>query len=214
MGLTTDIGERIELVAMDSHFHDISLALYRQTHDGRPELLVHTYSRIAAAQQRVELVAGAMAILGGMEPVEGAAPRVRFHCGHLHNRACKRVFLEACKLPPAADVQPRPLSVFDKKSNADVKVTGLGGGVYDLTSEGEGDKVAKRRSAIGAGLVKLAEMKWVEDGQERIAFQCGQAHDRLVGLLLVRAQNVRGVEREQQMAASRGQLLAPSAQKQ
>ena len=30
MGVTTDIGERIELLPMDPHFHDISVALYRQ----------------------------------------------------------------------------------------------------------------------------------------------------------------------------------------
>ena len=30
MGQTVDIGKRIELVPMDSHFHDITIALYQQ----------------------------------------------------------------------------------------------------------------------------------------------------------------------------------------
>ena len=67
---------------------------------------------------------------------------------------------------------------------------------------------------LAGGLVKLGQMEWIEGDKERFAFSCGHAHDRLVGLLLVRALNVRGVEREEQMAAARGQLLAPSAQKQ
>jgi hypothetical protein len=46
-----------------------------------------------------------------------------------------------------------------------------------------------------------------------VAFGCKQTHDSLVGLLLVRALNVRAVLREQEMTASRGVLSAPSAQK-
>ena len=30
MGQTLDIGKRIELVPMDPHFHDITIALYQQ----------------------------------------------------------------------------------------------------------------------------------------------------------------------------------------
>ena len=73
---------------------------------------------------------------------------------------------------------------------------------------------AKRRSAIAGGLVKLGEMEWAEGGQDEVAFLCGQAHDELIGVLLVRALNVRAILREQEMSASRGQLLAPSAQEQ
>jgi len=50
-------------------------------------------------------------------------------------------------------------------------------------------------------------------GGDSVTFSCGQAHDALVGLLLVRALNVRAVLREQEMTASRGVLSAPSAQK-
>ena len=214
MGLTSDIGRRIELVAMDPHFHEISMALYRREREDGPQLLVHTYSRIEGALQRVESVAAAMVALGGMQPVEGDAQRVRFPCGRSHHMASRRLFLEACKLPPASDATPRPLHVFDKKSSANVTVTSLGEGAYQLHTDGQGDKVAMRRAAIAGGLVKLAEMEWLERDADKIAFPCGRSHDKLVGLLLVRAQNVRSVERELEAAAARGQLLAPSAQKQ
>ena len=215
MGLTKDLGRRIELVSMDRHFHDISLALYRQDQDGQPVFLVHTYSQIDGATERVAAVARAMAALGGVE-ADGA--RVRFPCGNSHALACRRLFLEACKADPTTQIAPKSLTIFDKKSNGDVTASSLGDGVYRMTGAGGNDK---RRLAIGAGLVKLGEMAWVEDAQGaesaenegQFTFPCGQSHDRLVGLLLGRAQNVRGVEREQQLAATRGQLLAPSAQK-
>ena len=41
--LTTDIGKRIELVSMDPHCLNISIALYLQDHGQGPEFLVHSY---------------------------------------------------------------------------------------------------------------------------------------------------------------------------
>lgn len=213
MPLTTDIGHRIELVSMDPHFHEISIALYRQQHDGGPQLLVYTYSQIEGAAGRIDFVAGAMATLGGMQRVEGTN-RLQFACGQPHHLASKRLFIEACKLPSAGEVAPRPLTTFDKKSSANVTATSLGDGGYQLHSDGEGDNTEHRRAAIAGGLVKLAEMDWLDRDQNKIAFPCGESHDRLIGLLLARAQNVRSVERELEAAAARGQLLAPSAQKQ
>lgn len=214
MSLTTDIGRRIELVSMDSHFHDISIGLYRQSGAQGPEFLVHTYSGLDGARERVEFVARTMVVLGGMEAVEGDSRRVKFACNSSHDFACKRVFLESCKWDPAVAVEPKPLTIFDRKSDANVTVESLADGVYRIIGEAQSDRGERRRTAIGAGLVKLGEMEWLEGDEERFAFPCRHSHDKLVGLLLIRALNVRGVEREQQMALARGQLLAPSAQKQ
>ena len=197
---------------MDSHFHNISIALYQQDHDTGPELLVHTYSGIDGAQQRVAFVIRAMAALGAIEPSAHSAERLRFPCEAAHTLATKRLFLEACKAPPAEDVVPRPLTVFDKKSSANVTATSLGGGNYQLSTNGESQKAAQRRDAIAIGLVKLAELDWVDEENGKVAFSCGHPHDELVGLLLPRAVNVRSFLRQQEMAAARGQLLAPSAQ--
>jgi len=46
-----------------------------------------------------------------------------------------------------------------------------------------------------------------------VVFPCGRPHDELMGLLLPRALNARAALREEEMAASRGMLVAPSAQK-
>ena len=60
MGQTVDIGKRIELVPMDPHFHDITIALYQQGPEESPLFLVHTYSQIEGAQERIQFAIEAM----------------------------------------------------------------------------------------------------------------------------------------------------------
>jgi len=213
MGETIDLGRRIELVPMDLHFHNISIALYRQESSDGPVFLVHSYSNREGARQRVEFVSRAMALLGGLEPIPGESRKLRFPCRTEHLFACRRVFLEACKPDPSQPIEPRPLQILDKKSNRTITVTGQGNGVYLLAADGEELDKASRIGAVANGLMKLGQMQAGASGADSVAFACGQTHDVLVGLLLVRALNVRAVLREQEITASRGILSAPSAQK-
>jgi hypothetical protein len=153
-----------------------------------------------------------MRTLGGMQTTADS-DAIRFPCGAEHRRACKRVFLEACKLPPGAVLEARPLSIHDKKCANTIILTGLGGGEYRLGAEVCNEVTERRINTIGGGLIKLAELKGLGDNHDDVAFECGHAHDELVGLLLVRALNARSALREQEAAAARGVLVAPSAQK-
>lgn len=210
MGQTIDIGRRIELVPLDPHFGDISIGLYRQYDDTVPVYRVFTYSRREGVEDRIAFVAKAMEVLGGMEPAAGG--RLRFPCGYEHNLAVKRVFLEACKPDPVGPVEPRPLEILDRKSGLQIQVLSEGGGVYRVTAHGEGRDRERRISFIAGGLMKLAEIDEVSGTLDQVVFPCGHVHDALVGLLLVRAPNVRAVLREQEAVASRGVLAAPSQQ--
>jgi hypothetical protein len=210
MAIATEIGRRIELVSMDPHFHDISIGLYRQESQTGPEYLVHTYSQKPGAAQRIEFVIQAMATLGGMTQI---GPRLRFACGDPHQLTVRRIFMEACKLKPEAKVEPRPLLILDKKSNLNITVTSVGSGVYEIRAEAGGDEGGSRVSAIAGGLAKLAEMVRGGSTPEQVSFACKHAHDEAVGTMLIRALNVRAILREEEMAASRGVLVAPSAQK-
>ena len=49
-----NIGRRIELVPIDPHFKDITIALYLQDLDSRAVFRVHTYSRIEGAAKRIQ----------------------------------------------------------------------------------------------------------------------------------------------------------------
>ena len=216
MGRLLDLGERVELVSMDPHFHDISISLYREIGEGGASgYLAHSYSGKEGTAERLAFVMRAMAVMGGMVPAPGQPGRLAFACGEQHRAAVKRLFLEACKKAPGADVAALPMSIYDKKNDFTIDATGIGGGAYRLAADaGEGDdKVARRVDGVTRGLVKLAEMEpGAEPGEAR--FACGTAHDELVGLLLGRALNVRAAMREAEAAAARGVLAAPSAQQQ
>ncbi len=194
---------------MDPHYRDISIALYQQEGNEGPVYLVHTYSSLEGVQKRLEFAKEAMQKLGGLEATDDGL--LRFPCGEAHEVPIKRLFVEACKIDPSEGAKARPMQIFDKKAGCNVIVTSLGEGVYDVRAEGEGERVDKRIELIAGGLIKLGEM---EDRKiDQVAFTCGHSHDALVGLLLVRAPNVRAVLREQEAAASRGMLAAPSQQK-
>lgn len=195
---------------MDPHFRNITIALYEHERDGAPQYIVHSYSRLEGAQSRVDFVASALAVLAGLETAEG---RLRFACGALHDAAIRRAFLEACKLPPGAVLSPRPLAVLDKKLDRTVTASGLGPGLYELSADGPPEAWVSRVESIAAGLLKLAQLESLPGEPRRVRFSCGRTHDALIGLLLPRALNVRAFLREEEMAASRGVLAAPSARK-
>jgi hypothetical protein len=210
MTQTRDLGRRVELVSMDPHFRNITIALYRQDREGRPHYLVHSYSHLPGVGERIEFVRRAAQIMGAVERV---GEWLRFPCGSAHQTAARRVFLEACKLPSTAVAEVKSLSVLDKKSGRNVAVVNLGGGVYQVTADGPEDGRAARLEALAGGYRKLAEMTSVEGSPDRVAFPCGQSHDALVGPLLPRVLNVRAILREEETAATRGMLVAPSQQK-
>jgi hypothetical protein len=210
MGQIVDIGKRIELVPMDPHFHDITIALYQQGQDESPLLLVYTYSQMEGVQGRIQFVVEGMTHLGNM--VEDTNRLLRFPCGAAHQLACRRAFLESCKLSLNDSAEPRPLQILDKKSGLTITVNSLGQGIYQVQADGEGRRADRRISAIAGGLIKLGEMDEVDGTLDKVAFPCGHSHDALLGLLLIRAPNVRAIVREQEMAATRGILAAPSQQ--
>ena len=212
MGLTVDLGRRIELVPMDLHFHDISIGLYRREGGAALEVLVHSYSRLQGTRERLEFIAEAMTVLGGMEALPGEPLVLRFPTGSDLPVAAKRVFLEACKRPSGDEVVPRPLTIFDKKTQSQVQVASLGEGLYEVTLEAEGERAARRAAHIAGGIAKLSGAGLVGGHPAQVALPNRQSIDALVGLLLVRALNVRAIVREEEAAASRGVLSAPSAQ--
>ena len=220
MGRLLELGERLELVSMDPHFHDISISLYRRSGEGGASgFLAHSYSGKEGAAERLGFVMRAMAAMGGMGPAPGQPERLAFACGAAHKAAVKRLFLEACKRETGSDIEVRPMRIYDKKNDFTIGATAGGDGRYRLAVADGGSggksngKAAQRVDGVTRGLIKLAEMEpGASAGEAR--FPCGAAHDELVGLLLGRALNVRAAMREAEAAAARGILAAPSAQQQ
>jgi hypothetical protein len=210
MGSTLDLGSRIELVSMDPHFHDVSIGLYQRLQDSDPEYLVHSYSRLNGVRERLDFLIRAMKVLGGMTR-DGES--LRFPCRTGHRLAIRRVFLESCKLSTSADLVQRPLTALDKKLNCTITVTSLSPGVYELSADELQGNSASRIESVTNGFKKLAQIEFVAGKPHQVKFSCGWPHDALIGLLLPSALNVRAAQREEEMATSRGMLVAPSAQK-
>ena len=212
--IRTDLGRRIELVAMDPHFHDITVALHRAVGaDGGPAYDIHSYSSRDGARERLAGIAAAMQEVAGMEAAPESPLRVRFACGDAHEQATRRAFIEACKLDPGQPLEPRPMELYDKKTDATIRVIPEGGGQYHATADADGAKVLRRVATVAGGLVKLAGMEPLPASIDRVRFACGYDHHRLVAMLLKLALNARGVLREQELAAARGVLAAPSQQR-
>lgn len=208
------LGRRIELISMDPHFHDITIGLYETTApDGAISYLLHSYSGRSGVSERLRGLAAIMAAIGGMVVEPGEGTRVRFRCGKGHRLACRRLFVEAGKVKPGAAAQTRPLQIADKTTGRTITVVHDDLTTYRVTADGLDDGRAQRVGAIGRGLARLAELELIGEDATRVRTSCGQAHDELVGLLLMRALNLRAAMREQEEAMSRGLLVAPSAQK-
>lgn len=212
MGKTLDLGRRIELQPIDKNCHDISLGLYLREVEREPRVSVHTYASVPGAQDRVAFLMQALVVMAGLEAAAEQPGWLRFPCGTMHLRALKRGFLDLCKLPSDAPLAPKPMTVFDKKADGDLSAVGVGDGVYAIRPESDDPAGRKRSVAVARGFAKLCEMEGVEGAEDRVRFPCGADHDALIGLLMFRAQNVRASMQEQEQAATRGILAAPSQQ--
>jgi hypothetical protein len=202
-----DLDRRIELVSMDRYAEDITLALYLM--DDGASAVVHSYSSRQFVPERLAWLAQAMRTLGGLV---GEDRSVAFPCGTWHELAARRVFLEACKLDPATEVEVRPLDVYDGRTDQAVHVTALGAGTYQVFAVPADPAAASRAPAIAAGLAKLGGMDVDPIDPTVVRFLCGAPHDEIVGVLLPRAINVRAALREIEAEATKGILVAPSAQ--
>lgn len=201
-----DLDRRIELVAMDRFCDQITVALYAAP--GENAGIVHSYSTKPGVAARLAWIAQAMRVIGGLAE---SGVTVAFACGTWHERGARRVFLEACKLDPSQPVEPRRLAVYDTRTSQAVAVEALSGGAWRITSVATDHAAPSRAGAVAAGLATLTDLEVDPADDTVIEFPCGAPHHQLVGLLLPRAINVRAALREQEAAAGRGVLAAPSA---
>jgi hypothetical protein len=211
MTVRTDLGYRVELVSMDPSFHDISVGLYRkETVDG-PVAVVHSYSTRPGTEFRVAFIVDALVALGGLERLDRDADRaIRLPCRGWHNAALKRLFLDCFRVDSSAQLEAKPLQAPDTRSEQTITVAPFGSGVYRVNSSGASEGEQPRAPAIARALVRLAELDELDE--TTVVFPCHRDHHELMGLMLVRAQNLRASLREEELTASRGVLAAPSAQ--
>ncbi|GIS89787.1 hypothetical protein CM1200mP19_1180 [bacterium] len=179
---------------MDAQCNDASIALYSSLDQGERLFRPHSFSNKPGVAERLEHVAETMAVLGGM--VLDDHLRLKFPCGEGHLQACRRLFLDSVKLDMNDPIEPRPLSVDDRKTGDTILVHSNGSGEYTLSKESNEVDERNRLGVATLGLVKLGELEKCSGSENRIRFTCGVPHDELLALLLTRALDVRSAARE------------------
>ena len=196
-------GSCLELVPMDSSFHDISVGLYVK--DGL--CTVWTFSQKEGAQGRIEQIRDRIVEMGGLETVAGTHNQLRFGCGYLHVRPLK--FLASQAVGKAREyAQPEgDMTIKDTKTRLILAVQGRqgdGNWVYDVSATGEAPNVSARLRLVVGGFVRYGEMEKVDDTV--VAFPCGQRHDEMLRVLLPYSRNISSVESMLEAEALRGQM--------
>ena len=201
-------GKCLELVAMDPHFHEITVGIY--VRDG--VCTVWTFSRKPGVEQRIEKIRDRLVGIGGLAPVEGTHNQAVFPCGYFHTRPMTFLLTYAVEKDPDSSLPGGPISVKDTKSKLILGARAKeveGRWIYEVTGEGEAPNTPMRLKAIVRGFVRYAEMEKVSDTE--VTFPCGARHDSLVRLLIPYARNVSAVEEMMEASDMRGQLTTGTA---
>ncbi len=196
-------GRCIELVPLDPHFQDISVALYEK--DGI--VTVWTYSQKPGVPGRIEQIRDQLIRLGGMEAVPETHNQARFPCGPILSRPVKFLAMQAVEKPADFSHGDGDIAVKDLKSSLILKLVPKevdGSWVYEVTADGEDKRKVQRLRAVASGMVRYGEMETV--GPTEVAFPEGCRNDSMARLLLPYARNVNKVEDMLDESAMRGQM--------
>ena len=197
------LGNCLELVSMDPHFHNISVGLYVK--DGL--CTVHTFSRAEGVADRLKEIRDQMAALGGVSPVERLDNQFVFPCGQIHERPVRFLLAQAVGKSPEYALPTGDMRVIDSRSDLVLYANGHESDeqyVYQISAQGEHKNPALRLRMVVAGFLRYGEMDKVADTE--VAFPCGQRHDDLMRLVLPYSRNISAVETMMDAEALRGQM--------
>jgi len=186
-------GQCLELVAVDPHFHEITVGLYEK--DG--VLTVWSYSGKSGVHERLRQIRDRLVSLGGLSPIEGTSIQARLPCGDVHLRPLRLLIAQAVEKSPDSDIPTGEIVIRDLRSPLLLRATPReehGRWAYAISAEGEAERPELRVRATVAGLIRRGDMQLT--GPNELAFSCGARHDELVRLLLPYARNLRAVQDE------------------
>ncbi len=201
-------GQCLELVSIDPHCNDITVALYSK----QGVLTVWTYSRKPGVEDRIRAIRNQLIALGGLAPMPGTDNQAKFPCGTFHRRLLKFLMMQAVEKPPNYTVPGGEMTIKDTKTPLTLTVLGEkieDRWIYQLSATGEAPNLPLRLRAVVAGFMRYGEMEKV--GDTAVSFSCGHRHDQLVRVLLPYSRNISAVEDMMETAALRGQLTTGTA---
>ena len=198
-----ELGNCIELVSIDPHFHNISVGLFIK----KGVLTVYTFSTVDGVDARIEKIRDRCVLLGDVEAVEGTTNQLRLPSDLQLDRALRFMFIAAVEKDPNVELPAGRITAPDTKTKLTFVVKGAEHDdqyVYTVSAEGEAERASMRIRAAVGGFIRYAGCTRVD--KDKFAFPDGRRYDKFARLILPLARNISAVEAQLEQEEMTGQM--------
>ena len=186
-----ELGNCIELVSIDPHFHQVSVGLFIKS----GVLTVFSYSRLPGIEDRIEQIRDRCIQLGDVKAVDGTNDQLRLISDLYLDRALRFMFTAAVEKDPAAAIPTGRITAPDTKTKLTFVITGAQERdkyVYTVSAEAEAERAEMPIRAAVGGFIKYSNCERVD--KDKFSFEDGRKYDNFARLILPLARNVSAVE--------------------
>ena len=198
----SELGNCIELVSMDPHFHNISVGLFRKGN----LLTIFSFSNKESIKKRIKVIRDRCCLLGDLSPVENTNNQMLLDADINLDTPIKFMFTEAVEKDKK--ISPNtPIQSPDTKTNLKFRIvsdTSNNITNYTVSAEGQNERSEMRIRAVVGGFIKYGGCERVDFN--KFKFSDGKKYNKFVKLLLPYARNVSAVENMLSESDSVGQM--------
>ena len=198
----SELGNCIELVSMDPHFHNISVGLFRKGN----LLTIFSFSNKESIKKRIKVIRDRCCLLGDLSPVENTNNQMLLDADINLDTPIKFMFTEAVEKDKK--ISPNtPIQSPDTKTNLKFRIvsdTSNNITNYTVSAEGQNERSEMRIRAVVGGFIKYGGCERVDFN--KFKFSDGKKYNKFVKLLLPYARNVSSVENMLSESDSVGQM--------
>ena len=198
----SELGNCIELVSMDPHFHNISVGLFRKG----DLLTIFSFSNKELIEKRIKVIRDRCCLLGDLSPVENTDNQMLLDADINLDTPIKFMFTEAVEKDKK--ISPNtPIQSPDTKTNLKFRIvsdTSNNITNYTVSAEGQNERSEMRIRAVVGGFIKYGGCERVDFN--KFKFSDGKKYNKFVKLLLPYARNVSAVENMLSESDSVGQM--------
>ena len=198
----TELGNCIELVSMDPHFHNISVGLFINGNI----LTIFSFSKIESIEERIKVIRDRCCLLGDISPVENTDNQMLLDANINLDKPIKFMFTEAVE--KNNEISPNtPIESPDTKTNLKFRIASdTANNITNYTDsvEGQNERSEMRIRAVVGGFIKYGGCERVDFN--KFKFSDGKKYNKFVKLLLPYARNVSAVENMLSDSDSVGQM--------
>tara|TARA_B100000686_G_C16625585_1_gene881683 strand:+ start:533 stop:1180 length:648 start_codon:yes stop_codon:yes gene_type:complete len=198
----SELGNCIELVSIDPHFHNISVGLFRKGN----LLTIFSFSNKESIDKRIKVIRDRCCLLGDLSPVENTNNQMLLETNINLDKPIKFMFTEAVE--KNHEISPNaPIESPDTKTNLIFRITSdTSNNItnYIVSVKGENERNEMRIRAVVGGFIKYGGCERVNFN--KFKFSDGKNYNKFVKLLLPYARNVSAVENMLSDSDSVGQM--------